>query len=127
MIQPKKSMAASILAPGIPFYVIGDEGFDSTIAWQVDPPPDITDDAINTQLQLLWDDYPLALCAEQAKQRLQRTDWSELSSVSDASIDPHLLNKNEYDDYRLAIRRLMISPVVNPSWPTEPTPQWSSF
>jgi len=57
-------------------------------------------------------------CKAQAKALLSASDWSTLSDVG-------LANSAEYLTYRGILRSLVINPVVNPTWPTEPTPIWS--
>lgn len=65
-------------------------------------------------------------CKEQALMLLQRTDWSEIPSVSDPANTPHLLNLQEFIDYRIAVRELAVNPVANPTFPILPTAQWSN-
>jgi hypothetical protein len=57
-------------------------------------------------------------CKAQAKALLAASDWATLSDVG-------LANSAEYVTYRGILRSLVINPVVNPTWPTEPTPIWS--
>jgi hypothetical protein len=67
----------------------------------------------------------LTICKTTAKANLADTDWSELPSVSDPSTTPHLLNTAEFVQYRNVIRGYVVTPVVDPVWPTKPTAQWS--
>lgn len=67
----------------------------------------------------------LELCKTTAKTNLADTDWSELPSVSDPNTTPHLLNTSEFIAYRNLIRGYVVTPVVDPVWPTKPTAQWS--
>lgn len=57
---------------------------------------------------------------------LQETDWSEIPSVSNASLTPHLVNYEDFITYRTALRSIAVNPPVTASWPTKPTEQWSS-
>lgn len=57
-------------------------------------------------------------CKEQAKQLLAASDWSVLSDVG-------LQNAADFVAYRSALRNLVINPVENPVFPTEPNPVWS--
>ena len=57
-------------------------------------------------------------CKAEAKQRLADTDWSVLPDVV-------VKNKLEFETYRSQIRALVLNPVAEPSWPTEPQPVWS--
>ena len=57
-------------------------------------------------------------CKERAKQLLSATDWSILPDVA-------LINKSDFEAYRAELRELVLNPVANPTFPTEPTPVWS--
>ena len=63
----------------------------------------------------------LERCAQEAKQRLLDTDWSQLADVT-----PILLNKVEFDAYRAALRQFVLNPVANPVWPNKPSAQWTT-
>lgn len=55
------------------------------------------------------------------------TDWVNQPDVTNPDINPHLLNHAEFITYRSQIRAIAVSPVAGDlTWPTEPTPQWSS-
>lgn len=62
-----------------------------------------------------------------AKQELEASDWSELATVRNTNLTPHLVNAAEFDTYRLALRAIVISPpiAVDP-WPVRPDAVWSS-
>jgi len=68
-------------------------------------------DAVTTQAQK---DANVA----QAKYLLASTDWAVLPDVG-------LKNSADYVTYRGILRGLVISPVANASFPTEPTPVWA--
>lgn len=57
-------------------------------------------------------------CQQTAKKLIAATDWSVLPDVN-------LVNKSEFESYRAALRALIINPVADPVYPTEPTPVWS--
>lgn len=57
-------------------------------------------------------------CKAQAKALLAASDWSMQPDVS-------LTNKADFENYRAILRGYVISPVANPTWPTEPTPIWN--
>jgi hypothetical protein len=62
-----------------------------------------------------------------AMAHLANTDWVNQPDVTNPDINPHLLNHAEFITYRSQIRAIAVSPVAgNLTWPTEPTPQWSS-
>jgi hypothetical protein len=56
-------------------------------------------------------------CKSQAKSLLAASDWAVLPDVQ-------ITNKAAFDNYRAILRGYVISPVVNPTWPTEPQPVW---
>lgn len=60
-------------------------------------------------------------CKDEAKQRLERTDYSQLPDV-----DATLVNRAEFVTYRTQIRDLYLNPVANPVWPNEPIAIWNS-
>lgn len=57
-------------------------------------------------------------CKAQAKALLAASDWSVLPDVQ-------ITNKSAFDNYRAILRGYVISPVTDPTWPTEPQPVWS--
>lgn len=68
---------------------------------------------------VLTQDELIDQCARTAKAKLVATDWSQYSDVAET-----LLNKAEFDAYRSTVRGLLLRPVPNPTWPTEPTAVW---
>lgn len=58
-------------------------------------------------------------CKSEAKQRLEDTDWTQLTDVS-----VKLLNKDEFDAYRVAVRVMYFNPVIYPVWPKLPDAIW---
>ena len=58
-----------------------------------------------------------ANCKAQAKTLLANSDWAVLPDVQ-------ITNKADFENYRAILRGYVISPVVNPTWPTEPQPIW---
>ena len=57
---------------------------------------------------------------EIAKQKLQESDWSVLSDV-----DATLVNKDEFVEYREALRMIVVQKLNCTVFPFEPTPVWS--
>ena len=57
-------------------------------------------------------------CKYEAKKRIADSDWSVLPDVN-------ITNKSEFENYRTQLRNLIINPVENPVFPTEPNPIWS--
>jgi hypothetical protein len=56
-------------------------------------------------------------CKSTAKSLLAASDWSVLPDVQ-------ITNKAAFDNYRAILRGYVISPVTDPTWPTEPQPVW---
>jgi hypothetical protein len=56
-------------------------------------------------------------CKTQAKYLLSASDWSVLPDVG-------LTNQADFITYRGILRGYALQPVVDPIWPTEPTPIW---
>lgn len=57
------------------------------------------------------------VCKQTAKALLAASDWSVLPDVQ-------ITNKAAFDNYRAILRGYVISPVTDPTWPTEPQPVW---
>ncbi len=61
-----------------------------------------------------------------AEQRLQATDWVNEPDVYDPARNPHLMNRDEFLDYRAWCRNIAVYPVAgNLDWPSEPVAVWS--
>jgi hypothetical protein len=56
-------------------------------------------------------------CKQTAKSLLADSDWSVLPDVG-------LKNSDAYITYRGILRGYALQPVVDPQWPTKPTPVW---
>ena len=59
----------------------------------------------------------IALCKTTAKAKLAASDWSQMPDVQ-------ITNRAAFDNYRAILRGYVISPVTEPTWPTEPQPVW---
>lgn len=57
-------------------------------------------------------------CKSKAKDLIANSDWSVLPDVK-------LQNKSDFENYRSQLRELILNPVENPIFPTEPQPIWS--
>lgn len=101
------------LRPGAEWVLNGDnlEWFDQ---YQTKP----TDQEIDNEIARLGAQQPFNECKIKAKQLIAATDWSVLPDVG-------LQNKSEFEAYRAQLRALIVTPVANPVWPTEPSPVWS--
>lgn len=63
----------------------------------------------------------------QAESLLQATDWTEGKSVRDTTKAIYLVNGDEFDDYRVALRVIAVNPPVEVTeWPVKPDEQWST-
>jgi len=56
---------------------------------------------------------------------LTETDFVEVPSVSDTSTEPYLVNKSEFDAYRVALRVIAVHPTPDAEFPTKPEEVWS--
>lgn len=62
-----------------------------------------------------------------AKQELLASDWSDLPSVRNVAMTPHLTNGAAFDTYRAALRAIVVGrPAVVETWPVRPDAVWSS-
>lgn len=77
-----------------------------------------TEQEINNEIARLTQQQPFDECKAKAKQLIAATDWAVLPDVG-------LQNKTEFEAYRAQLRALIVTPVANPVWPTEPSPVWS--
>ena len=73
---------------------------------------------LSYNVQQAIDISKLMFCKQQAKRLLADTDWAALPDVG-------LANGQEFTAYRASVRALMITPVEDPQWPTQPTAVWS--
>lgn len=67
--------------------------------------------------------------AEQNKQTaislLAATDWVNQPDVRNTAVFPHLVNGNEFDVYRVAVRKYAVTPVAGDiDWPVKPDEVW---
>lgn len=56
-------------------------------------------------------------CKEESKKLIAQSDWSVLPDVK-------IQNKTEFENYRSILRELILNPIENPVFPTEPVPIW---
>lgn len=67
--------------------------------------------------------------ADQNKQTaislLAATDWVNQPDVRNTAVVPHLVNGNEFDAYRIAVRQYAVTPVAGEiDWPVKPDEVW---
>lgn len=73
---------------------------------------------------------PLPPTAEDNKataiQLLSDTDWVNQPDVRNTAVNPHLLNGDEFDAYRVEVRKYAVYPVEGfIDFPVKPSEQWS--
>jgi len=79
-----------------------------------------------------WDAWVLQIDNQQKAQNkskaaslLSETDWVDIPAVTNPENIPHLENKSEFDDYRLMLRGIAVTPPVTVEpWPTKPEELW---
>lgn len=98
-------------------WTIADNNYD-TIIWHSPEIPKPSKAAVEAKVAEMEAQAPLKATKDEAKKRIAASDWSVLSDVG-------LANQADFVAYRAALRNLIINPVANPSWPTEPQPVWS--
>jgi hypothetical protein len=81
---------------------------------------------INNEIAVLNANQPLVDCKNKASELLYATDWTTIADVSSSTNNPYLTNSADFIAYRNAVRKLAVTPVANPTWPTVPTAKWSS-
>jgi hypothetical protein len=107
--------AISSLCPNAQWKLVG--GVYSGLTWMDTTQAKPSEAAINAEIARLEADAPFAACKAEAKKRIAASDWSVLPDVN-------ISNGAEFEDYRAELRELIINPVANPTFPTEPEPVW---
>jgi hypothetical protein len=96
-------------------WALNGDSYDG-LTWLSDTPK-----PTQAELDVLWvptqDAIAKENCASTAKSLLAASDWTVLPDVG-------LANAAEFVTYRGILRGYAIQPVVDPVWPTEPTPVW---
>jgi len=112
--MPDYSLILSINYPTSEWTLDGN--FYNGLTWLSDTPK-----PTQAELDALWpatqDTLAKADCKSTAKSKLVVSDWAVLPDVQ-------ITNKADFENYRAILRGYVISPVVNPTWPTEPQPIW---
>ena len=108
--------ALQTLRPGAQWVLRGNEY--SGLEWMDQEQTCPTEEEIDAEIVRLDSIYPLEACKREAKQRIADTDWSVLPDVN-------LTNKADFEAYRATLRGLILTPVADPQWPTEPEPVWA--
>ena len=74
-------------------------------------------DEVQDTVAMLTLQAPLDACKAKAKDLIAASDWAVLPDVG-------LANVSDFKAYRATLRSLILNPVDNPVWPTEPSPVW---
>jgi hypothetical protein len=97
-------------------WTLNGDSYDG-LTWLSDTPK-----PTQAELDALWpatqDETAKETCSNTAKSLLAASDWAMLPDVG-------LANVSDYVTYRGILRGYVLQPVVDPVWPTEPTPVWS--
>lgn len=89
----------------------------SLIEW-IKPPASIPSQSqVEAEILKQENQLPFNNCKAKAKELIATTDWAALPDVG-------LVNQADFIAYRASLRALIINPVADPVWPTEPTPEW---
>jgi len=78
---------------------------------------DIDWDKVNAEILILQNQAAINYCKKQAKELIANCDWAMLPDVN-------ISNRAEFEAYRTTLRNLILNPVANPVFPTEPQPVW---
>lgn len=105
------------LRPGAFWSVSGAYQYND-IDWTDEHQSKPTEQEIAQEIEVIQQQEPLDKCKAIAKELIAKSDWSALPDVG-------LANQSEFIAYRAALRALIINPVADPVFPTEPTPVWS--
>lgn len=61
----------------------------------------------------------------EAESRLAETDWVNQPDVYDPANTPHLINRQAFVNYRVAVRGVAVNPTAGTiAWPTAPSAVW---
>lgn len=105
-------------------------GFDISDPAQVQALNNLISQGSWTNITGNWPPVPPLPTADQNKANavflLSQTDWVNEPDVYNPSNTPHLLNRQEFLDFRAQVRVIAVTPVAgNLNWPTMPIAQWS--
>jgi hypothetical protein len=90
---------------------------DGVLTWLDATKSEPSDQEINAEVERIKQYEPLQSCKDKAKQLIAASDWAALPDVG-------LKNAAEFVTYRGILRGLIITPVADPVWPTEPESIW---
>lgn len=139
LLHQNTSFPIPLIDPPVPYAWVQDAP-PPQCNWLVEDVREVTPIENNGIWRRTWEVYTLSqeqIAANEKQSRrsnkidaeslLQATDWTENPSVRNAEKTPHLLNGDEFDDYRVALRIIAVNPpIVVELWPTKPEEVWST-
>lgn len=114
--MPNLVTALVALRPGAPWTLDGEDY--SGLIWLDNKTTKPTESEINAEIARQEQQAPLDDCKAKAKELIASVDWAVLPDVG-------LANSSDFTAYRATLRQLILNPVADPVWPTEPQPVWS--
>ena len=114
--MPDITSALPVIRPNSEWILDGEEY--SGLTWlptntQLKP----TEEEINAEIARQEQQAPLDVCKTKAKELIAAVDWAVLPDVG-------LANVADFTAYRATLRALILNPVADPVFPTEPQPVW---
>ena len=117
--------ALAVLTPGAEWALTGDTY--AGLVWLDTNQAKPSENAVNDEITVLTLQEPFDKCKKQASVLLYETDWATIPDVADPTkSNPYLTNSAAFVTYRSAVRKLAVTPVVNPVFPVAPNAQWSA-
>lgn len=113
--MPDITTALVALRPKAQWTLNGDEY--SGLNWLDETQTKPTEEEVNAEIAIQEQQAPLDACKEQAKSLIAAVDWAVLPDVG-------LANVSDFTAYRATLRALILNPVADPVFPTEPQPVW---
>jgi hypothetical protein len=100
-------------------WVLNGETYEGLDWFDSDPKP--TKEELDSKWEETKSIYNKENCKNKAKALLASSDWAELPSSIEL-----LENANEWKAYRVEVKKLLISPVEAPSFPSAPEVRWKA-
>jgi len=98
-------------------WVLNGETYEGLDWFDSDPKP--TKEELDSKWEETKTIYNKEQCKDKAKQLLAQSDWSTLPDVQ-----AQLSNYQDFVNYRSQLRNLVINPIENPVFPSEPEARW---
>ena len=107
--------ALMAIRPGAIWSLDGDEY--TGLNWLDETQSKPTEEEVSAEIARQEQQAPLDACKSQAKDMIAAVDWAVLPDVG-------LANVSDFTAYRATLRALILNPVADPVFPTEPQPVW---